>query len=553
VAGLTNAVAGMAWVVFEMAWPVIMMAAVVGVVVPEVPGVPGPSDLVGGVANEVAGSALDVVVEFVLGLVVDAVEAVTSALITAMESSTSISLATDLDQLSEIRAVVLGLSLALLLAFVFLSVLKSLVAGEPGPVLRALLVDVPAAIAVTTIYVAVAEVLVQVIDVASAAVQVDVPEALGKINAVLLAGTTISAASGVPAGGLLGVLFTLLYVLGAVLVWAELLIRSAMIWIIVVLAPLGYATRASAGSRQVARRTTEIGFAVIISKFGIAVAFAIGGAVIDGATNIGDPGSGAEVEVDLTGMLMGCVVVLLAAFMPWMILKAIPVMEAAVVSQGAERGPLRFTAAGIGLALGGASLARLAGTGSGAGSGTAPPPPSSPHPSPSSPFVPSGFPALGEGTTSLPVLGAREPVGPTLPPSDPPPPGLPPGFPRWPGRPLGPAPVPRRPTGGPPPSTTSVAEPEPVDVPSPLPEPLLTGTARPSRRPLPASATFVGAPVLEGAGVEVVTIGARPPVMIVRAATRPVAPLGSGPPVSTPPGRAGRGSPLGSEWIDREA
>jgi hypothetical protein len=150
-----------------------------------------------------------------------------------------------------------------------------------------------------------------------------------------------------------------------VLVWAELLVRSAMIWIIVVLAPLGYATRASAGSRQIARRTSEIGFAVIISKFGIAVAFAIGSTFIDGATNVGEPGSGAEVEADLTGMLTGTVVVLLAAFMPWMILKATPVMEAAVVNQGAERGPLRFAAAGIGLAIGAASLARLAGTGSG--------------------------------------------------------------------------------------------------------------------------------------------------------------------------------------------
>ena len=49
--------------------------------------------------------------------------------------------------LTPIRQIVLGMSLALLLAFFFAAILRSLAAGEPGAIIRTALVDVPSAIA----------------------------------------------------------------------------------------------------------------------------------------------------------------------------------------------------------------------------------------------------------------------------------------------------------------------------------------------------------------------------------------------------------------------
>ena len=51
--------------------------------------------------------------------------------------------------LTPIRQTVLGMSMALVLALFFLAVMRSLAAGEPGAIIRAALVDVPAALLTT--------------------------------------------------------------------------------------------------------------------------------------------------------------------------------------------------------------------------------------------------------------------------------------------------------------------------------------------------------------------------------------------------------------------
>ena len=131
----------------------------------------------------------------------------------------------------------------------------------------------------------------------------------------------------------MGIIFGLLFIVGAILVWLQLLVRSALIYILVVMAPLGFATRAHPGTRHVARRTVEMGVALIVSKFGVAVAFGVGAAAVES----GNPAEGG----DLSSMMTGVAVMLMAAFMPWVIWKAIPVVEGAAVAGGVERAPVR--------------------------------------------------------------------------------------------------------------------------------------------------------------------------------------------------------------------
>ena len=318
----------------------------------------GLGDPLGGAAEAAGEAVLDVVVTFFFGLLAGAVAAITDAIVSALNATTGV----DLDggffaALTPIRQTVLGMSTALILVMFFLAIIRSLAAGEPGAILRAALVDVPAAIMTTVASVSVAWILIRIVDQASLAVTGDVGAAMGEFSASL---ATVDAFAG---SGLLGMIFGLLFVMGAILVWLQLLVRGALLYILVVLAPLGFATRAYPSTRPIARRTIEMGVALILSKFAIAVSFGVGATAIE-SSNAAPAGG----TVDLGGMMAGVAMMLLAAFMPWVIWKAIPVVEAATVAAGVERAPIRgaTAAASMGLAVG-VGASRLAGGGLGAG------------------------------------------------------------------------------------------------------------------------------------------------------------------------------------------
>jgi hypothetical protein len=312
----------------------------------------GVGNLIGGTAAAAGEAVLDVVVAFVFGLIADAVTAIADTIVEAMDSTTAVDLQGGFfPALTPIRQTVLGMSLALVLALFFLAIIRSLAAGEPGAIIRAALVDVPSAILMTLLSVTVAWILVRIVDEASLAVTGDVGTAMGEFTASLVAVDALTGA------GLLGMIFGLLFVLGAILVWLQLLVRAALIYILIVLAPLGFATRAHPNTRQIARRTVEMGIALILSKFGVAVAFGVGAAAIESSD-----GAGPGEAVDLTGMMTGVAVMLMAAFMPWVIWKVIPIIEGATAVAGVERSPMRgaVTAGSMALAVG-AGVGRLGG------------------------------------------------------------------------------------------------------------------------------------------------------------------------------------------------
>ncbi len=324
-------------------------------------------DEVGGVIGGAAEATIGLAAQSLLGLIADSVASVTEALVAAMMSTTSVDLSGGFfPALTPIRQMVLGMFVVLVVALVFLSVLRSLTAGEPGAIVRAALVDVPTTILMTVMSVSVAWVLTRVVDKASLAVIGDVAPTLGELSSSLIKVDVLTRA------GLLGGLFGILYVIGAILVWIQLLVRAALIYVLLVLAPLGLATRAHPGTRQIARRTIELGVALIVSKFAVAVAFAVGAAAI--GTDGAEPGDHAA---ELGQMLQGSTVVLLAAFMPWLIWKVFPLVEAAGAWAGVERSPIKAAmgAVSMGMAVG-FGISRLGGgAGGAAGASGGPTPP----------------------------------------------------------------------------------------------------------------------------------------------------------------------------------
>ncbi len=176
-------------------------------------------------------------------------------------------------------------------------------------------------------------------------------------------------------GGFAVVLVGIFAVLAALAVWAELLVRSALIYLLVALSPLAFAATLWPAARGLCRRLVELLLAVVVSKFVICVAVAVGVASLGGAGSAADSGAGlAETaSIGLGTLVVGTVILGLAAFAPFVVLKLLPLAEAAVVAQGVSRSPMRAAQGAARGAYTLDSLSRIAGGhGGGASRGARP-------------------------------------------------------------------------------------------------------------------------------------------------------------------------------------
>jgi hypothetical protein len=333
----------------------------------DIPGIdiPGPGDVIGGIGGffgglaEDAGRAIvDYVLEFIFGLIAQAVASITGALAQSFNgASTRVDLTGGwftTEGGSSVTAMTSVIAGSLVLVFLFLSLIRAMFAGEFSTMWRAALVDVPIAFLATALTVVVASALLAMVDEASATL-------LGADGEQLAAfGDSLADMEQLSLAGLLGILFGLLFIIGAVLVWIQLLVRAALIYIVIAFAPITWVTRAYPGTRGIAKRGAEIAIALIVSKFVMAVSFRLG------AEAMASSGV-ATGEVDLSAMLVGSSIMLMTAFMPWMIFKVIPAVENATSAAGPQSAAIGAAVVGGGLAF--AGLKGLAGGGSGGGGG----------------------------------------------------------------------------------------------------------------------------------------------------------------------------------------
>ncbi len=124
----------------------------------------------------------------------------------------------------------------------------------------------------------------------------------------------------------------ILVVAAAVVLWIEMLIRDAAIYIVVLMLPLAFSAMVWPARRVWAVRLVEMLTALILSKFVIVAILSLGGAALGQAG-----GSGVG------GMLAGLVLVTLAAAAPWALMRLLPMTELA----SAAAGSLRSEAPGV--------------------------------------------------------------------------------------------------------------------------------------------------------------------------------------------------------------
>jgi hypothetical protein len=129
-------------------------------------------------------------------------------------------------------------------------------------------------------------------------------------------------------------------IVGTLVIWFELLLRSAAIAAVVLLFPMVMAAQVWPSLSRQAKRMVEVFVALILSKFVVAAVLLLGASAM---TN----------HAGIPGLLLGSALILLAAFAPFVLLRLIPLAEA-VLATGLEGQRQRATRAVT-------STARLAG------------------------------------------------------------------------------------------------------------------------------------------------------------------------------------------------
>jgi hypothetical protein len=139
------------------------------------------------------------------------------------------------------------------------------------------------------------------------------------------AGAVVGVLSVFKGSPFLAFLVGLIAAAGALVLWLELLMREAAVYIVVLMLPLAFAAMVWPARRIWAVRMVEVLVALILAKFAIVAVLALGGAAL------GHGGSG------ITGALAGAVLVLLGAFAPWALLRLLPLTELASAAAGSLR------------------------------------------------------------------------------------------------------------------------------------------------------------------------------------------------------------------------
>ena len=183
----------------------------------------------------------------------------------------------------------------------------------------------------------------------------------------MTADSTKTAPLGLTPAGVMG-MSALVMLLGCLVVWAELLVRSALIYLLVALAPVAIAARVWGVSREISHRVVHYLAGFVLAKLIVALCLSIGLAALTHGTPDGTAGAptppgntlaAAEGAWEPTSeetrrlgvILMGAALVGLAAFAPFTAIKLMPIAENAAQQQGVKGSPGRALTAAASTAV----------------------------------------------------------------------------------------------------------------------------------------------------------------------------------------------------------
>ncbi|MFP5376459.1 MAG: hypothetical protein ACLGIO_06715 [Acidimicrobiia bacterium] len=245
-------------------------------------------------------------------------------------------------------ATTLSIAAVLLVGFVLIGITQGVLAGDVGGLVRRVGVELPMAVVGMVGLVTVTQALITLTDALSNGLLEHFDDDVREFTATV---TGLSSLSGGTAGAFVVFLLGLVTVVAGIVLVAELVVRSALIYIVVALAPLVLAAQVWPALKGAGRKMLELLVALIVSKLVIAVALAVAAAAAVGAGSgevnaLAPPEVAAESAGGSVGQAVGILLAAsaafgVAAFSPLLVTKLLPFTEAAVVASGIKGGPAR--------------------------------------------------------------------------------------------------------------------------------------------------------------------------------------------------------------------
>jgi hypothetical protein len=219
--------------------------------------------------------------------------------------------------------VMAGLAGVVVLPMLLLSVVQAVYRQSPGVLVRSVAVQLPLAALLAGAAVQLVQLALAATDALGATVSAgaggDVQQALSGVARLLvtegLAGPQSPPTFVVLLGGLL-------VAAGAFVLWVELLVRAAAVYVAVLFLPLALASLVWPAVSHWSRRLADTLVALILAKFGIVAVLSLAAVAVASGTQAG-----------FASVLGGGALLLLAAFTPFTLLRLIPAVEAGAVHQ----------------------------------------------------------------------------------------------------------------------------------------------------------------------------------------------------------------------------
>ena len=254
-------------------------------------------------------------------------------------------------------AQMLGVAAFLLAIMLVLGICHAVASGDPGATVRRVVVEAPSAVLGLTVLIMVTTFGIALTDALSNELMAGTATPVKEFTKTMTERSTreLALSPAVVMG-----LSAFVMLIGSLVIWAELLIRSALIYLLVALAPVAIAARIWPPTKAMSQRVTQYLAGFVVAKLIVALCLSIGlGAINSGSGGPsqapaapGTPAASAAAASsdaaptpqdaeDLGLILMGAALVGLAAFSPFTAIKLMPVAENAVHQQGVKGGPGR--------------------------------------------------------------------------------------------------------------------------------------------------------------------------------------------------------------------
>jgi hypothetical protein len=271
---------------------------------------------VGSIGGSVAGAGVDAVLNGLSQWVASGAEWLLSQIGSVLNSTTTVELGAAWFKAH--YAVMTGLAAVVVVPLLLLSTLQAIVRQNAGQLVRAFFVQLPLALLLGVVAVQIVSLCLSATDAMCTLVAGGSGADVKSLLAGITKGLVVSVGDPTTATFVL-LLVGLLVAAGSFVLWLELLVRAAAVYVAVLFLPLVLTALVWPAVSQWCRRLVETLAALILSKFVIVATLSLAaGAVGSGSSNV-------------ASVLAGGALLVLATFVPFSILRLIPMVEAGAV------------------------------------------------------------------------------------------------------------------------------------------------------------------------------------------------------------------------------